>query len=145
MKRCLCVVDLPDGLVEGRSFLDGYKASETHLLSDLLHGLGPFAQAVFLHQVSATAGKFLGHNFAALRLHQIFFRQTADGFCAGAVPHLPLLTDKGSPLGLFGLLGLSDNLAARNAAPGNSAAGPPHGFTSDSHCGKGSLSESGKM
>ena len=145
MKRCLCVVDLPDGLVEGRSFLDGYKASETHLFPYLLHGLGPLAQAVLLKHGFATAGKFLGHNLSALRLHQVFLHQTADGFCAGAVPHLPLLTDEGNPLGLFGLLGLSDNLAARNAAPGNSAAGPPHGFTSDSHCGKGRLSTSGKM
>ena len=131
---CLCVINLLHSFVEGGSFLDGNKALESHFLTNLFDSGDPLAKSVFLHQGPASRCHFLRHDSAAIRFHQVLFRQTANGFGAGAVPHLPFASDDADAFGLF----LADDLAARNTASGGTAfggttGGPFGGTATDGH------------
>ena len=72
--------------VEGGSLLDGAEAGDAEGLTGLGDSLGPAADVL----VRATAGGvgLLGHNFAALVLHQVALVVAAVGVVAGAAPDL---------------------------------------------------------
>lgn len=129
----LGVVNLPDRFVKGSALLNGHEASQSHFLTDLLDGLCPSSQSVFLHQASAFCCELFGNYFPALALNKVLLCQTADSPLACSVPYLPLFTDDRCSLGFFGLSRFTHNLTAGNPALGRGVARPSHRFTSDGH------------
>merc|ERR1711974_322167 len=75
---CLVIINFTSSLVKLGSFLHCSEASNLEFSSCFHDSLGPFSNSR-ADQFTSTLVGFLGDNFSAFVLHQVFFGQSSDG------------------------------------------------------------------